>query len=73
MASHCNIACRTQDPAAVYAYLVCSEVDDCQLALVIQHLLKVGNMPEFVRGVAVKTLQKEKEFPAWLAKLSLPA
>ena len=45
-----------QDPAAACVYLVCSEVDDCQLALVIQHLLKVGNMPELVSGVAVKSL-----------------
>lgn len=39
-------------------YLEGSAVHDCQLPLVIEHLLKVRDMPVLVSGVAVKPLQR---------------
>lgn len=42
--------------ARTRAYLVCSNVGDGQLGLVIQHLLKVGDVPGGIGGVTMKTL-----------------
>ena len=39
-------------------YLICSGVDGSQLPLVIEHLLKVRNMPELVSRVAMEPLSK---------------
>lgn len=39
-------------------YLEGFAVHGCQLPLVIEHLLKVRNMPVLVSGVAVKPLQR---------------
>ena len=40
----------------LYCHLVGSGVDGCQLSLIIEHLLKVRNMPELVSGVAMEPL-----------------
>lgn len=42
-------------------YLEGSAVHGCQLSLVIEHLLKVRDMPVLVGGVAVKPLQRPCE------------
>jgi len=38
--------------------LISTDVGDNELSLIIQHLLKVWNMPVFIRGVAVKALPR---------------
>lgn len=42
-------------------YLEGSAVHGCQLPLVVEHLLKVWDMPVLVSGVAVKPLQRPCE------------
>lgn len=42
-------------------YLEGSAVHGCQLSLVVEHLLKVRDMPVLVGGVAVKPLQRPRE------------
>lgn len=41
-------------------YLEGSAVRGCQLPLVVEHLLKVRDMPVLVSGVAVKPLQRPR-------------
>lgn len=40
------------------AHLVGQGISGCQLSLVVQHLLKVRNVPPGISGVAVKALQE---------------
>ena len=40
------------------AHLVGQGISGCQLSLVVQHLLKVRNMPPGIGGVAVEALQE---------------
>lgn len=53
-------------------YLKCSAVGGCQLPLVIEHLLKVGDMPVLVSGVAVKALQRPSGYVSTFYLLGLP-
>ena len=42
-------------------YLICCTVYGGELGLIVQHLLKVGHMPEPVSGVAMKPLQHKTD------------